>query len=326
MKLWERYSHFERRPPTEVERAFKSQYYFNEYSPGLPTELDLALISLREHLDVASQTLFQCLVKSDQYGPWIQRVHKVWSKESLPEPTRFQVFVAHSRLPVYESSSLNWSLPLLRDLEDLGVEVHEMTLDPRGSLSTNARILRATLESYMNRSSAIITLGRSTLEMARYLEALKGNFRELASLKAWVSLSGSYQGMELYRKKLKSPLRRWHLKGLSFLERQAPEALLELSTEYPVWGSEDFPEELPFEVVSMFGVPKTEGVHSSLVATHRSLADHGPNDGLNVLSQCLPPLKKGRVYPLWGDDFYLRSQGFRRSLRRILCGLLEAGS
>lgn len=324
MKIWTRYGQFEKRPPTDVERAMKAQYYFNEFQPGLPSDLDLALISLREHLDVASQTFFQCLVKSDRYGDWIQKVNKDWISERLSEGSRFQIFVAHSRLPVFELNSKSWSLRVLKALEETGAEVHEFALDAKETLSTNARVLRATLESYMTRDSLIVTLGRSTLEMMRLLIGLKGQFQELEKVKGWISLSGSFKGMELYRKRLKSPLLKWQLQGINFLERQPSESLLELATEFPLWSSEYMPERLPFEVVSIFGVPKQSEVHSSLLSTFRYVSDHGPTDGLNVLSQCLPPFEGAHAYPVWGDDFYLRSGGFLRSLRRMVCGLLES--
>src|SRR5690606_26431592 len=135
------------------------------------------------------------------------------------------------------------------------------------NLSTNARVLRASLESYMTRDSLILTLGRSTLEMMRYLIGLKGDFSELEKIRGWISLSGSFKGMELYRKRLKSPISRWHLQGMNFLERQPGESLVELGTEFPLWASEHIPERLPFEMASIFGVPKQSDIHSSLLST-----------------------------------------------------------
>lgn len=292
-------NYFYVKPNLPAEISYKAEFYSKEIIPHLPSPADLALITERDHYDVAATVFYNCLRQSQLYSSQIERFDEF--NPSISFDHRLRVIVLSGDDYWVEGAATPGLVDLSHWVEDAGCEALPLHLHRKDSISRQALALDQLVREAGEKPTLILSFGHSALVVRMWLEKKKNAIPSF--VKGWVLLSGSLRGSHLAENVLKKPFKsqwvRWgaRLKGYSF------EGLQEQRESYPVWRPV-YLNNSNFRVFSVIGVPRWTEIHPKLMSHAKVLAAHGPSDGVNLLAHMIP--HRGELYPLIGADYTLR--------------------
>ena len=256
----------------------------------------------REHgVDFATATFYEAVLAHPVHSAFVQQIM------AMPEPLEVGCRAGSIMLVPgfvwedYPELGADGQL-IMQVAQRLGFDVHRVPVHGRGALSDNAERIIAALDSLTAKRSWLVTLSKGSADLGY---ALRSRREAIAweKLAGWINVCGSPNGSDLATVIVDSPWRQLGARAMCCSSRIPFQALRELSTRHPIW---EVPLALPaeFRVINVLGMPLRWHLTRALVARHRLLARHGPNDGVVLCANAF--ITPGLIYPLWGYDHYFR--------------------
>ncbi len=292
--------------------------------PAFPRWQDLTEELLRqlaaEHgIDFATALLYDRLVCSPEYGPFLAGLHALTEQAPPARLLNATLVVVPGAFHVeFPHTGADGRL-LREEAERFGCRTELVPLASLGSLAQNARALR---DHLLTTDGPVIlaSLSKGGADVKRALaEPDAGEtFRNVI---VWVNLCGLVHGTPLVDWVRARRLRTWWYRGLFWLRGFDFAAAAELARGpgTPL----DFALRLPpaLHAIHLVGFPLRRHLSNALARRcHRRLRPLGPNDGAGILLADVGRLP-GLLYPVWGADHYLRPGG--RELRGLARRLLH---
>ncbi|HJV48084.1 MAG TPA: hypothetical protein VJ549_02295 [Geothrix sp.] len=192
-----------------------------------------------------------------------------------------------------------------------GFEARRVASLSLGTVRENARILKETLASCGNSPVLVVSQSIGALHVRQVLAELGPE--DPAPFRGWLNVGGTPNGAHAIARMLGTPTRRMAGRILAKVQGLPFEAVEESMPAHPLWQG-PFPSLRGASMVTLLPIPLECQVQKPLQARFAELKGQGPNDGMVLLAESLPP---GDVYPMWGSDHLLRTPAAGETLYRL---------
>jgi hypothetical protein len=316
---------------TEVGLAFKATPLAEVFKGRLPTAAELRNMNEEFGVELATAIFLKTLEMSRLHGEFERRMRALDPKDAadrLHEANSVEVLVVASNL--YQSgrqwgdhvdSWRAWA-------RESGFQTEVIETDPRATIDGNARLIRDHLANRPHPCRILVTYGQGTSEFRYFLQRrsseegmAKARATELAGLRGWVNVCGSFSGASSSRSLQQGGLRRLATAVAMRWAGRNPQVLEETSPGYLMWKR---PAPIPDELVvtSVIGLPLRSQIPRGLHVLYSRLAKKFPNDG--VVSVVEAMAQRGFVVAVPGMSHRAEDAKLKPVLQRTL--LLMANS
>ncbi|HMN27878.1 MAG TPA: hypothetical protein PKE45_06945 [Caldilineaceae bacterium] len=279
----------------------------------LPDAGQLAQLSARHGLALATAAFYQAVCRSLRHGPFVQQVNE---QALIMTPGRRQLdLLVVPALFYQEKPQFGGDGRALAELATgRGHRVAIAPLLSRGSMMANAERLVRYVDQAVAAPFWLVSLskGGGEVRLALQMHPSDPVWQKVAG---WLNISGLVQGTPLVRRHQLTLQAFFRLAGVD------PQTARELHPDYPAWRT---PWQPPahWQVISVVGVPLKHHIRQRNTRwRYTQLARHGPNDGMALLPDLVIPA--GLVYPLWGADHFLQSPAVPLQMTQLLAYLEE---
>ena len=286
---------------------------------GFPTLEDLTPEVLQKMtraagIDFATALLFDRMRRSKAHASFIERIDALRQAPAPRKTTgRFQVVIVPGALYV-ERPDMGGDGRVIREVaEAAGLPTDFVPLASCGSVTGNAERIREWLRRRGDdRRIVLVSLSKGGADLKLALAAPDAGevFRSVA---AWINVCGPLQGSGMANWVLDSRIRTWLARAKFRWQRRDFQFVTDLrrGRGTPLDGAPRLP--LSLWLVTLIGFPLRRHLTTRFSRfCHRTLAEHGPNDGTTSLADVAA--WPGTIYPAWGMDHYFRPENAARSL------------
>ncbi len=164
-----------------------------------------------------------------------------------------------------------------------------VAIPPAGSVEENARVLQKEILQQIQRGKKVLLAGASSAGPTIHLtlgELLSE--KELASVKAWINLGGILQGSPLIDEFQSWPKRWLFDLGIRYMGWQR-DAVLSMSVEQSRPRFQRMRKAPNLLIVNYIGIPLSGQITRNASDKYPLLRQYGPNDGLTLLTDIIPP-------------------------------------
>ncbi len=285
------------------------------------TSDSLCQVTKREGVDFATALLFDRLCNSPKHTRLIQRLDALREPGARTEPGIDARVVVVPGALYHERPDLGGDGRLVREVaESLGFKTGLIPVASFGSVTTNARIIRAWLQQQHREPLILVSLSKGGADLKAALSE-PGFDCDLNSILAWVNVCGPLTGSRMANWILESRWRTWFFR-LKF-RAQGRDFKFITDLQAGSKGMLSSSAVLPVRPITLIGFPLRRHMTTPLSRfCHRTLSRYGPNDGTTSLSDL--QLWPGGIYPVWGMDHYFRPASEARKLISAVLHYLAA--
>lgn len=286
----------------------------------------LRQISQKQGLDFATAVLYDRLLKSSDASDCPQDSFTKRTAASISTIQDETGLIAIIPGAFYqETTKFNADgTAILKQAQQLGLEVATIPTKSFGSLDENGTIIRDWLVKHAVPNTVLVSLSKGGADLKwalhqAYNRSQSGStFRNVS---AWINISGICEGTPLvnwllekrYRSLLVRPMFLWRSYDFNVVREvgYGPNTLLNCEWRIPSH----------MKLVHVLGFPLQQHLTCGLARRgHRRLSGFGPNDGSGiVLSDAVR--RPGIIMPIWGADHYLCNE--QVTLSRAFCSALS---
>ena len=275
----------------------------------------LRQITEREGVDFATALLFERLRKVPKHAKLVQRLD---SLRRRPVPASLVIDARVVIVPgalYLERPEMGGDGRLVREVAGaFGCQTDLIRLASFGSVTNNARLIRAWLQQHSSERLILVSLSKGASDLKLALSSADAP-SQFGNIIAWVNVGGPLDGSRMANWILASRWRTWFFRLKFRVQRRDFDFISDLRTGGPLGFSQRLPASM--RVLSLIGFPLERHMTTSLSRfCHRTLAVHGPNDGTTSL--CDLQTWPGEIYPAWGMDHYFRPENEARGLVRAV--------
>jgi hypothetical protein len=292
----------------------RASYPEHEYAALTPT----VLVQLtREHgVDFATALWYDRVRRAEPHRAFIEGVEALDGDAPLP-PTSARLLVAPAAFwreyPQFGADGA----AVLAVARALGMDAEMIRTPSTGSVSENARVIRAALEKEVDGSVILASLSKGGADVRMALQQDPALARKV---RAWINVCGILHGSPLVDDMLDGPW--WRRLALrAFLARWRADFGLIRELRHAPSPRAAAPGGV--YVVNVVACPLSSHTAGAITRRHRKLAALGPNDGSTLLTDSI--VDGGVIYPVWGADHYFRTPDAPELIRRILLYLGARG-
>jgi hypothetical protein len=261
----------------------------------------LRRLSMRTSVDVAGLYAAQCLMESnrslgaefDRTFTQIQALARpaVAKPEGLLDDAMNFAVVVVPGWDYLESGHITGAdfARQLRQFSELGIANYRVPIDPHGGVEENASMIRSEIARISEIHQDIILVSASSGSPAVAL-ALgdRATHRDVEHVRAWLNLGGILGGMRLIDGFSKGP-GSLLLKGYAWLKGWDMDAIDSMSAarSHERLARMTLPRDLV--VINYIGIPFAGDISSRVSFFYSRLREHGPNDGLTLVTDPVLP-------------------------------------
>jgi hypothetical protein len=193
-----------------------------------------------------------------------------------------------------------------------GFEARRVPTLSLGTVQDNAQILARELKDIGEGRVLVASLSVGALQVRQLLAGLEAD--QKPAFQGWLNLGGTPFGAHAIERMLNTRTRRMAGRLLARFQGLPFAAVEESMPSHALWQG-PFPEVSGLRAVTVLPIPLEGHVQKPLQTRFAELKAQGPNDGMVLLAESLPP---GEVYPLWGCDHLLRTSAAGEAIYRLL--------
>jgi hypothetical protein len=306
-------------PVDEIALAERVEPHVRALRGAVPDVAVLRAVTDEHGLDFATMLYYRAVHESPEHGEFVRRLD-ARPAAPVPRPVDTTLLVVPAMFH-RERPDLGGDGRLVTAVaRACGYRVEVVPTESRGSLSTNAAIIRRAIREHPAPSLWLFSLSKGGGEVRVALQEDRSR-EALGRVRGWINASGIVRGSHFIDQMLASPGRRLRARAFCLALGTSYAGMRELQTTHEYWSR-------PFEmapgafVINLVGVPLGCHVQRGLVGRYRRLGALGPNDGFVLLPQTV--IAPGPIYPIWGSDHLFRSPLVSPLLYRLF-GFLQDG-
>lgn len=316
---------------TEVALAWRGAQIAEVFAGRLPSTKELRDLNQELGVEVATSAFLQAAAKATGHGELSREVRSfeldAVTRELRSTANRHELLFIHSQLPQcgrkwgdHVETWRGWA-------RAMGFTTDDVPTDPRATVSANARAILDYLKKNPHPNRIVVTYGQGASELRLLLQRSWGERgtgtesefsikrRELAGLRGWISVCGSFGGAAASGLATAKPWTWWASALRLRVAGRHPLVLKETSPSFSMWRTPPkFPE--GFVAVSVVGVPYLSQVPLSLRASYEAIAKALPNDGVVAVNEALVP--GGLVLPIQGMSHRAEDVKLEPVFKRLL--------
>lgn len=198
-----------------------------------------------------------------------------------------------------------------------GFEVETIPIKSLGTVTENARIIRAYLEGEKADRVWVLTASKGASDFRAYLQNYAGA-PAIDRIAGWINVCGLIEGCDIADYDIATPARRLKFQAICHAFGARFDLLRELSTAHDYWRE---PLRLPphVKVFNLSAIPLPSHIHKALIARYRAISDRGPNDGMVACRRTV--IDDGLTIPFLGYDHFFRGPNIAPMLYRFFAYL-----
>jgi len=320
-------THVPDEPLSEMGLLYRAIPIVEAFGGRLPLRSELRELTREMGVEFATAVFHRAVLTSELYGPFARdtRAFDLSDRALIARlAAGFEVTIVASQL--YPCCGRAWGDHVEEWrawARDLGFTTDVIATRPRASVAANARLISDHLSETRHPHRILVTYGQGTSEfrfllakkLRRDPEVVRHGERELNTVRAWISVCGSFGGALSSDRLLKGFFNRRMNRLEMRLRGRNPLTLEETSTESPLWkGSLSVPRQML--VASLVGLPLLSQIPAGLITSYKELARREPNDGaVAALDAVAHP---GLVVPVPGLSQRAESHVLEPIFRRLL--------
>jgi hypothetical protein len=211
---------------------------------------------------------------------------------------------------------------VLDAVDRLGFRGERILVESFGLPRDNAAIIRDWVEKHTGERIVLVSLSKGGSDVKTAL-AEPGAAAAFRSVVAWIDLSGILEGTAIANWILAQQFRMPFVRLIFWWNRLRIESLraMRRGPEFPLGSAVRIPSGM--RVVHVVGFPLQRHLSNPwAIRAHARLRPFGPNDGGGILLTDAVR-RPGWIYPVWGQDHYLRSVDVTRFVGRLLAFALD---
>lgn len=285
----------------------------------IPTRDQILEIQKANSIDFASMALYQGILNSPRYSPFIDKI----SAQKIPDTKLDKLNCKWILLPamVYEDFPEVGAggEHIISAATQMGIQMERLPTGGKKGVIHNAKLIKAWVDENPSTEFGIASMSKGSLEF-RYAYTYLFSDGDRARLKYWVNFSGFFNGNALADTFLNDWKNKLYTEIVIRIIKLDKKAITESRSDFEAWKT-PLVVEKHTKVFSLFPIPLSSHVQSSLMGRFKRLSCFGPNDGM---AECYrAPYWDGEIYPLWGADHFCRTPEMIYTLYKLFSHIRE---
>lgn len=292
---------------------------FPEIRDEIPSRDKILEIQNKFSIDHATMALYQSLLSSPRYFPFIKTIKNQKIHENIQHELPLKWCLLPAMMYDDHPEVGGGGEHIISAASDLGFRIEKLNTGGKKGVIHNAKILKNWVDNHPNKNLSIVTLSKGSMEF-RYAYQYLFSENDKNRIKYWFNFSGFPYGSALADSMLNNWLNKLYVAIAARIINMDKNLLLETRSDFHAWKKE-FIVSPHTKVYSFFSIPLSSHVQTSLIGRFKRLSFAGPNDGM---AECYrAPYWEGEVFPLWGADHFGRTPEMIYVLYKIFSHIYE---
>jgi hypothetical protein len=306
-------------PINEIKLQREVLSLYPELLDNFPSRQMILDIQNSHSIDHATMALYQSLLNSQKYSPFIERINNQIIHQNKEKNNGIKWCLLPAMMYEDHPEVGGGGEHILSVAEDLGFEVERLNTGGKKGVIHNAKILKEWIDKNPNQKIGIVTMSKGSMEF-RYAYHFLFSSENKKQVSYWLNFSGFPYGSALADTMMNDWKNKLYVKIARRVIKMDKEVLIETRSDFKAWQT-GLQIESHTKVFSFFPLPLTSHVQTSLMGRYKKLSQFGPNDGM---AECYrAPYWDGEVYPLWGADHFCRTPAMVQVLYKLFSYLYE---
>lgn len=287
----------------------------------LPSSGELMQLSIERGVDLATVVLYRSILASPLHAGFARAVSRSSPPSTAPARSAYEVVVVPSSTPGYGPKWGSFVDPVRSWAREAGYATDSADTLRSGSIAGNARVLSDLVaEKPADAKLVFVTFGQGASELRYFLQKRGPEHADMAKVRGWINVAGSYGGLAAFDRKLEDPFRRAWAKTSAMLLGRSYSAIAEASSRFSMW-REPFQPPRRMLTMNLVGFPMRWHLPRGLRSSYDAIGRRGPNDGALLLTDAMA--RPGLVCPVWGLHHRSGPDDWMMTLSRALRVMLE---
>lgn len=278
------------------------------------------MLQIQNETDVnhATMALYISLKDSVRYGSFIQKIknQKIVSNTSSQKILWGVVpAMLYERHPEVGGGGDH----IISVARELNLRAEQINVSEKAGPITNAHYIKKWMDSHPYEKIGMITLCKGSLDF-RYAWNYLFTDEDKKRVHFWLNLSGSHNGTGLGDLLLKTWKSRIAIALAQKFLGMESNVVRECQSNHPHW-DRPFVLDDHVKVYSLFPLPLSSHIQTTLIGRYKKLIELGPNDGMTDSYRSV--YWEGKVFPIWGADHFCRTADMIPTLYKMFSYIIE---